>query len=158
MTQKISSREDLLRLKEKFQAETELRGEPKEIQITVHMGTCGIAAGARDILNQLTELLLQMGIHNQHEGAVGWEAPVDAGVSIFGDLGQYVGYLTSFQIPSLDSAWNFHFQTDIQTLTAIAGEEIDMPAIHLPMYICHFAAIDAHVRDQQLFQSSFQVS
>jgi (2Fe-2S) ferredoxin len=31
----------------------ELRGGPKEKQVIVHMGTCGIAAGARDILTEL---------------------------------------------------------------------------------------------------------
>ena len=40
-------------LKEKAQAEVDLRSGAKEIRITVHMGTCGIASGARDILAQL---------------------------------------------------------------------------------------------------------
>jgi NADP-reducing hydrogenase subunit HndB len=31
----------------------ELRGGPREKQVVVHMGTCGIAAGARDVLMEL---------------------------------------------------------------------------------------------------------
>ena len=57
MTKKISSPEELLKLSEKLKAETDLRGEPKEVQIIVHMGTCGIAAGARDVLDRLADEL-----------------------------------------------------------------------------------------------------
>ncbi len=50
MVQKLKSPKDLLALKAKAQADIDLRTGPKEIQVTVHMGTCGIAAGAREVL------------------------------------------------------------------------------------------------------------
>ncbi len=57
MSDRITSPQDLLKVREKARAGMELRGGPKEKLITVHMGTCGIAAGARDVLAELmTEL------------------------------------------------------------------------------------------------------
>jgi len=47
--------EDLKKIKEKTAKETSLRGGPANIKITVHMGTCGIAAGARDVMSALME-------------------------------------------------------------------------------------------------------
>jgi NADP-reducing hydrogenase subunit HndB len=43
---------DLEKVREKAKKSTELReGGPYKIKITVHMGTCGIAAGARKIMD-----------------------------------------------------------------------------------------------------------
>jgi NADP-reducing hydrogenase subunit HndB len=54
---RITSPDALKSLREKVQKEIDLRTGAKDIRITVHMGTCGIAAGARDVLTQLaTEL------------------------------------------------------------------------------------------------------
>ena len=53
MDKRITDPGALKALREKAQAEVDLRSGPKEIQITVHMGTCGIAAGARDMLQLL---------------------------------------------------------------------------------------------------------
>jgi len=64
MANKTKSPKDLLKLKEKVQAELELRKGVKEIQITVHMGTCGIAAGARDVLGTLARELESAAIGN----------------------------------------------------------------------------------------------
>jgi (2Fe-2S) ferredoxin len=50
MTQRITNPQDLKALQEKVKSEIDLRSGPKDVRITVHMGTCGIAAGARDIL------------------------------------------------------------------------------------------------------------
>jgi NADP-reducing hydrogenase subunit HndB len=50
MTDRISSPADLLAMAGKAKEDLELRGGPKEIKVTVHMGTCGIAAGARDVV------------------------------------------------------------------------------------------------------------
>ncbi len=50
MSKKIASPADLKTIRDKAKAEVDLRSGPKEIQITVHMGTCGIAAGARDVV------------------------------------------------------------------------------------------------------------
>ncbi len=46
--------EDLKKIKEKRSDEIHLReGGPYKCKITVHMGTCGIAAGARNVLSAL---------------------------------------------------------------------------------------------------------
>ena len=47
--------DDLKKIKEKTTKETSLRDGPANIKITVHMGTCGIAAGARDVMDALME-------------------------------------------------------------------------------------------------------
>jgi len=51
------SLEDLKQIKEKTEKETSLRHGHANIKITVHMGTCGIAAGARDVMGSLMEAL-----------------------------------------------------------------------------------------------------
>jgi NADP-reducing hydrogenase subunit HndB len=53
MGNKISSPADLKAVKAKAIADIELRNGKKEIRVTVHMGTCGIAAGAREILAEI---------------------------------------------------------------------------------------------------------
>ena len=50
MIKKITSPQDLKDLKAKAVADIDLRSGPKDMRVTVHMGTCGIAAGARDVL------------------------------------------------------------------------------------------------------------
>ena len=57
MTKKITNIEDLKSLRERAKEEIDLRTGPKDMQITIHMGTCGIAAGARDVLTQLADEL-----------------------------------------------------------------------------------------------------
>jgi NADP-reducing hydrogenase subunit HndB len=47
--------DDLKKIKEKTSKETSLRDGHANIKITVHMGTCGIAAGARDVMSALME-------------------------------------------------------------------------------------------------------
>ena len=47
--------DDLKKIKDKTTKETSLRHGDANIKITVHMGTCGIAAGARDVMNALME-------------------------------------------------------------------------------------------------------
>jgi NADP-reducing hydrogenase subunit HndB len=53
MSAKITSPAELRKLREQARAEVEVRGENKDTSITVHMGTCGIAAGARDVMSAL---------------------------------------------------------------------------------------------------------
>ncbi len=62
MAKRITSPQELRDLRDKARAETDLRGGPKDVQITVHMGTCGIAAGARDVLEQLAEEISQASV------------------------------------------------------------------------------------------------
>lgn len=47
--------DDLKRIKEKSSRENSLRTGPSSVKVTVHMGTCGIAAGAREVMNALME-------------------------------------------------------------------------------------------------------
>lgn len=47
--------DDLKRIKEKSTKENSLRTGPSRVKVTVHMGTCGIAAGARAVMNALME-------------------------------------------------------------------------------------------------------
>ena len=44
---------DLKKIKEKVHAEMALREGDRRVKITVHMGTCGIASGAREVLDTL---------------------------------------------------------------------------------------------------------
>ena len=64
MGQKIASPADLLALKKKAQEGIDLRDGPKEMLLTVHMGTCGIAAGARDILAAFASEFEKSGVKN----------------------------------------------------------------------------------------------
>lgn len=45
--------EDLEKIKEKVRGETTLREGAGRARITVHMGTCGIAAGARKVMSAI---------------------------------------------------------------------------------------------------------
>lgn len=47
--------DDLLKIKEKHKAEFALREGGYRAKITVHMGTCGIAAGARAVMTALLD-------------------------------------------------------------------------------------------------------
>lgn len=49
----------LRKIKEKTAKETSLRHGKASIKLMVHMGTCGIAAGAREVMNVLMEELIQ---------------------------------------------------------------------------------------------------
>lgn len=46
---------DLEKIRRKVQRTTNLRENKARAKVTVHMGTCGIAAGAREILTSLME-------------------------------------------------------------------------------------------------------
>ncbi|MCJ7596013.1 MAG: (2Fe-2S) ferredoxin domain-containing protein [Desulfobacterales bacterium] len=47
--------EDLKKLRESAKKSTSLREGETTVKITVHMGTCGIAAGAREVMDALLE-------------------------------------------------------------------------------------------------------
>jgi NADP-reducing hydrogenase subunit HndB len=47
--------EDLLRIKEEHKATSALREGGYRAKVTIHMGTCGIAAGARNIMSALLD-------------------------------------------------------------------------------------------------------
>jgi len=62
MAERIKSPSDLKALAEKAKTETDLRAAGKDMRITVHMGTCGIAAGARDVLSEFVSELAKQRI------------------------------------------------------------------------------------------------
>ena len=51
--------DDLKKIKEKTAKDISMRSGPSNVKITVHMGTCGIAAGARDVMSSLMELVAE---------------------------------------------------------------------------------------------------
>jgi NADP-reducing hydrogenase subunit HndB len=50
---KIKSPADLLAIKERTQKENALREDGYHVLATVHMGTCGIASGSREVLSTM---------------------------------------------------------------------------------------------------------
>jgi len=53
--------EDLKKIKEKVQAETALREGFNRVKVTVHMGTCGIASGAKQVMDELLREIEEAG-------------------------------------------------------------------------------------------------
>jgi NADP-reducing hydrogenase subunit HndB len=56
--------EDLKRIKEEYKAALSLREGGFRAKVTVHMGTCGIAAGARDVMEALLEEMEAQGVED----------------------------------------------------------------------------------------------
>ncbi len=54
--------EDLAKIKDKVQSETSLREGGYRAKITVHMGTCGIASGARKVMQALMDEMAKMDV------------------------------------------------------------------------------------------------
>ena len=54
---KIRSLQDILAIREQAQKKTALREDGYTMCFTVHMGTCGISSGARDVVNAMAEEL-----------------------------------------------------------------------------------------------------
>jgi (2Fe-2S) ferredoxin len=63
MSGRIENAAALDALRERAKQNLELREGPQAVRITVHMGTCGIAAGGRDVLAALSASLLAAGVH-----------------------------------------------------------------------------------------------
>ncbi len=58
---KIRSLQDILAIKEAAQKKTALREDGYTMCFTVHMGTCGIASGAREVVNAVAAALEESG-------------------------------------------------------------------------------------------------
>jgi (2Fe-2S) ferredoxin len=74
MSAKITSAEELKKLRDRAQAQVSLRNGPREVQAVVHMGTCGIAAGARDVMSEMAAGLDGAGLDNvtlRQSGCIG---------------------------------------------------------------------------------------
>ncbi|HAG09404.1 MAG TPA: NADP oxidoreductase [Desulfotomaculum sp.] len=54
--------EDLRKIKEKVHAETSLREGGWRVKVTVHMGTCGIVSGAREVMSALIKEIEEAGV------------------------------------------------------------------------------------------------
>lgn len=54
--------EDLKKIKERVHAETALRDGDRRAKITVHMGTCGIASGAREVMDALMRAIEEVNV------------------------------------------------------------------------------------------------
>jgi len=53
---------DLQKIKERVHRENALREGDRRVRVTVHMGTCGIAAGAREVMNTLMNEIAESGV------------------------------------------------------------------------------------------------
>jgi len=61
---KIRSLDDLRKLKERTGDLTSARSEDDKVKIIIGMGTCGIASGAREIMNAVLKELETRKLHN----------------------------------------------------------------------------------------------
>ena len=72
--EKIRTLQDLLNIREQIQRKTSLREDGYRACITVHMGTCGIASGAREVINAVADALAESGrtdIRLANSGCIG---------------------------------------------------------------------------------------
>lgn len=53
--------EDLKKIKERVHSETALREGFNRVKVTVHMGTCGIASGAKEVMDSLMKEIEESG-------------------------------------------------------------------------------------------------
>jgi NADP-reducing hydrogenase subunit HndB len=53
--------EDLKKIKDKVHSETALRDGFNRVKVTVHMGTCGIASGAKEVMDSLMSEIEESG-------------------------------------------------------------------------------------------------
>lgn len=60
----MKSIEDLDKLRQKLQQDMQVRQKEHDVKVTVSMGTCGIAAGAREVVQALLEELKEQGLSN----------------------------------------------------------------------------------------------
>jgi len=58
---RIKGLQDLARIKEDMKAENALREDGWRARVTVHMGTCGIASGAREVVETVMDELSDSG-------------------------------------------------------------------------------------------------
>lgn len=56
--------DDLKKIKEKVHKEMSLRDGDRRVKITVHMGTCGIASGAKEVMDALLAEIDAANVHD----------------------------------------------------------------------------------------------
>lgn len=64
MTQRINRPSDLAALRDKARAEMTARSGAGETAVIVHMGTCGIASGAREVMSSFVASLSEAGVES----------------------------------------------------------------------------------------------
>jgi NADP-reducing hydrogenase subunit HndB len=55
---------DLKKIKEKVHKEMALRDGSRRVKVTVHMGTCGIASGAKNVMDALLQEIEEAGVND----------------------------------------------------------------------------------------------
>ena len=55
---------DLKKIKEKVHKEMSLRDGERRVKVTVHMGTCGIASGAKEVIDTLLQEIEKAGAND----------------------------------------------------------------------------------------------
>ena len=63
--------EDLKKIKEKVHSETALREGFNRVKVTVHMGTCGIASGAKEVMDSLMGEIEEAKVVGRHDHDLG---------------------------------------------------------------------------------------
>ncbi len=56
--------DDLKKIKEKVHKEMSLRDGERRVKVTVHMGTCGIASGAKEVMDTLLQEIEAAGVND----------------------------------------------------------------------------------------------
>lgn len=56
--------DDLKKIKEKVHKEMSLRDGDRRVKVTVHMGTCGIASGAKEVMDSLLQEIEAAGVND----------------------------------------------------------------------------------------------
>lgn len=56
--------DDLKKIKEKVHKEMSLRDGERRVKVTVHMGTCGIASGAKEVMDTLLQEIESAGAND----------------------------------------------------------------------------------------------
>ena len=96
--------EDLKRLREQVQAETRVRQESSK-QIIVGMGTCGIAAGAREVMSAILEEITKRKLEDiavRQTGCIGMcEKEVLVDIVLPGEPRITYGRVTAEDIPKI---------------------------------------------------------
>ena len=92
----MKSLEELAQIRERMKGKVNLREGTHDIRIVVGMATCGIAAGARPVLNALVEEVDKEGLGDRatvtQTGCIGI-CQYEPVVEVFGDDGSKVTYV-----------------------------------------------------------------
>ncbi len=122
---KIKSPADLLAIKERTQRENALREDGYHVLATVHMGTCGIASGSREVLSTMIAELSASG-------------RLDVRVATSGCIGacEHEPVMT---VETLEKAKVVYGDLDAEKAREIWREHI-MDGRHVPKYVVSYGS------------------